>query len=137
MSGTRSGVPDQPASPAVLMVRLWPQPDSCADARRAVRAFCVDQAVTPLADDAELLTSELVTNAIAHCATLITLLATFSDDRLVVVVRDDERAERALIAATAETMAESGRGLHLVASIAGAWGTTSHPDGKSVWFRLP
>jgi serine phosphatase RsbU (regulator of sigma subunit) len=33
-------------------------------------------------------------------------------------------------------LAERGRGLFLVDQLATAWGTTHHPGGKSVWFRL-
>ena len=137
MSGIRSAVPGPISSPPDLMLRLWPRPASCRDARRAVRAYCVECTIESLADDAELLTSELVTNAIAHTGTMITLVAACTNGQLVVSVRDDDIGGRNLVAAAAEATAESGRGLELVATIAGTWGMTPHADGKSVWFRLP
>jgi signal transduction histidine kinase len=78
-----------------------------------------------------------VTNAIAHTGTMITLVAACTNGQLVVSVRDDDIGGRNLVAAAAEATAESGRGLELVATIAGTWGMTPHADGKSVWFRLP
>jgi hypothetical protein len=33
--------------------------------------------------------------------------------------------------------AEHGRGLAVVAALAGAYGTSPGPVGKTVWFRLP
>jgi len=30
----------------------------------------------------------------------------------------------------------AGRGLHLVAMLAGAWGVQSHPDGKTTWVQI-
>lgn len=136
MSGISSGPQDRATSLPDLTMRLWPQPVACAAARRAVRVFCTERSLAQLADDAELLTSELIANAITHSGALVTLVATCTDTQLVVSVRDDD-PRPSLVAATAETFAESGRGLQLVAAIAGAWGTTPHPVGKSVWFRLP
>jgi anti-sigma regulatory factor (Ser/Thr protein kinase) len=102
-----------------------------------VRNFCLDQALPALANDAELCTSELVTNAIEHTGTLITLVAMRTDDGLIVNVRDDDASCGDLVAALPEAAAESGRGMHVVGMVAGDWGVSRHEDGKSVWFRLP
>lgn len=120
-----------------LVLRLWPRPTSCGEARSAVRSFCLSHALPHLADDAELLASELMTNAIKHSHELITVIALYANDQLLVNVRDDDTQTATPVASAAATDAESGRGLHLVDQIAGNWGTTLHPDGKSVWFRLP
>jgi len=122
--------------PAELVLRLWPRPSSCGQARHAVRTFCFAHSLQELADDAELLTSELVTNAIEHAGTLITVVAVCEHGELIVNVRDDGAAA-APIVGLAMPDAESGRGLHLVEGIAGRWGTAFHGEGKSVWFRLP
>jgi len=122
--------------PAELVLRLGPDSLSCGQARHAVRTFCYAHALPHLADDAELLTSELVTNAVQHTGTLITLVAICDDARLIVNVRDDGDGT-APSARVVAVDAESGRGLQLVDRIAGRWGTTPHGDGKSVWFRLP
>ena len=120
-----------------LLLRLWPSAESCGTARHAVRAYCVDNALPQLADDAELLTSELVTNAIEHCGTLITLVAMCTGSDLIVNVRDDDSASPGPVVTVAAADAEDGRGMHVVETLAGSWGTSRHGDGKSVWFRLP
>jgi anti-sigma regulatory factor (Ser/Thr protein kinase) len=136
VAGTSAYGPCPPARPAELVLRLWPRSRSCGQARHAVRTFCYAHALAQLADDAELLTSELVTNAIEHTGSLFTLIAICNDGGLIVNVRDDGGGA-ASFAGPAAVDAESGRGLQLVESIAGRWGTARHGKGKSVWFRLP
>lgn len=120
-----------------LILRLWPRPASCGDARTALRSFCLTHSLEHVSDDAELLASELMTNAIKHAHALITFVAICDDRHLLVNVHDDDSDHDVSAPAPAGETAESGRGLHLVDRIAGSWGTTMHPDGKSVWFRLP
>ena len=126
-----------PAVSAQIQIRLWPVPASCGEARRAVRDFCRDNAMSSFADDAELLTSEVVGNAVTHSATLITLIAMASEGALTVAVRDDDVAGVDREVALTPDMAERGRGLFVVDNLAAEWGTSRHDDGKSVWFRLP
>lgn len=119
-----------------LVLRLWPGPPSSRDARRAIHAFCIDHALVDLAADAELLTSELVTNAIKHSSGLITVVAAYGGAELTVSVRDDA-TDMITCDGQPAADAESGRGLQIVDQIASQWGTTPHETGKSVWFRLP
>jgi len=133
--GTTTQASLLPPPPAELVLRLWPRPSSCAQARHAVRTFCFAHSLQDLADDAELLTSELVTNAIEHTGTLITVVAVSDHGTLIVNVRDDGSAVAPIVDLAAPD-AESGRGLQLVEALAGQWGTAVHGDGKSVWFRL-
>ena len=118
-----------------LMLRLWPVPTSCAETRHAMRDFCERSHVSELADDAELLASEIVTNAIVHSATLITVLAVVRGRELVVTVSDDVHVRP--VVRSMDNSTESGRGMHVVAELAGAWGVTPRDFGKTVWFRLP
>src|SRR3954449_11159661 len=120
-----------------LVLRLWPRATSCPQARHAVRTFCFAHALPHLADDAELLTSELVTNAIKHTGTLITLVAISLGGELIVNIRDDDGQSAPPAAVLALPDAESGRGIYVVDEISCRWGTTWHGDGKSMWFRLP
>jgi anti-sigma regulatory factor (Ser/Thr protein kinase) len=90
-----------------------------------------------LADDAELLTSELMTNACRYATGLVTVLALRNTASVVVTVTDDHTSGEPLLAVEQDPGRDNGRGLFLVDAIAGGWGTTEHIGGKSVWFRLP
>jgi anti-sigma regulatory factor (Ser/Thr protein kinase) len=84
---------------------------------------------------AELLTSELVTNALIHTDDDAVLTATVSPRGLHVEVRDFvARRPRARMSQTDD--ATHGRGLLLVQSLADSWGVRAHGVGKSVWFDL-
>jgi anti-sigma regulatory factor (Ser/Thr protein kinase) len=121
---------------AELVLRLWPVPTSCAKARGAVREFCADRHLDRLCDDAELLTSELVTNAVREATSLVTLLAVHQDDDLVVTVSDDGAGLHELVVRLPDPASEHGRGIFVLDAIADDWGSRQHHDGKTVWFRL-
>ena len=123
-------------SPAEVTLRLWPVPASCRDARRAVGRFCADHALDDVTDDAVLLTSELVANAVEHAAGMVTVHALLLDDALVVAVRDD-CDELPATATPMPSYAERGRGLHVLDELARDWGVNRQTHGKTVWFRLP
>ena len=120
-----------------LLLRVWADPHSVGDARRAVKDFCHNGGLGLLADDAELLTSELMTNACRATHGLITLVALRDAAGVVVTVTDDDRSEVAMSASLPAIDADTGRGLFLVDQMAGSWGTSRYTGGKTVWFRLP
>ena len=95
-----------------------------------------DLSSSAFAYDAELLTSELMTNACRYSTGLVTVLVLRNTARVVVTVTDDTGGEP-LVMLEQDPERGNGRGLFLVDTIAGAWGTTTHTGGKSVWFRLP
>ncbi|MFJ6727209.1 MULTISPECIES: ATP-binding protein [unclassified Streptomyces] len=103
--------------------------------RRAVRELLRRSGRSGPTDTAELLTSELVTNALVHTDHEAVLTATVGPDGLRVEVRDfvpgRPRPRR-----TGGDESTSGRGLLLVESLADAWGVRAHGSGKAVWFRL-
>ena len=119
-----------------LVLQFLPSPRTVGQARRAVGQFCRSGSHRLLAEDAELLTSELMTNACRYADGLITVLALSNTVSVVVTVTDDQIVD-ALLPSEPDPEQDSGRGLFLVDTLAGAWGTTSHASGKSVWFRLP
>ncbi|MFI0263279.1 ATP-binding protein [Streptomyces sp. NPDC017056] len=84
-------------------------------------------------DIAELLISELVTNALVHTNGGAVVTATVTD-RLRVEVRDFVGRRPRLRPPTSD--GTSGRGLMLVHSLADAWGVKAHGVGKCVWFEL-
>jgi anti-sigma regulatory factor (Ser/Thr protein kinase) len=115
----------------------YPPSESVAgSARNAVAEFCRAVNHGALADDAALLTSELMTNACRHAHATVSLRASNNESAVMVEVSDDDSADRPLGATGVNRGGESGRGLMLVAAIADSWGTDLVPGGKSVWFRL-
>ncbi|WP_206317514.1 SpoIIE family protein phosphatase [Streptomyces composti] len=95
------------------------------------------------AEDATLVASELVTNAVVHAGTDVQLTCRLEGDTgaLVVEVTDQHPAraprEGAPALAAAQEPGEVGRGLRLVAALSEAWGITYRPVAKTVWARLP
>src|SRR6202167_35332 len=96
-----------------------------------------------LVDDAVLLTSELVTNAVLHAGTPVQvtcrLLGDLSDGAVEIAVLDRRPAQlRPDRPHTAAEAAErtNGRGLQLPSELASAWGVTYARSAKAVWFRM-
>ena len=93
----------------------------------------------PVADDAVLLTSELVTNAIAHTASgeggkvIVTVYR--ADTRVRVEVQDDGSGQAPVVHPVGEAR-ESGFGLELVELIADRWGHCGGRRSRVVWFML-
>jgi anti-sigma regulatory factor (Ser/Thr protein kinase) len=116
---------------------LRAEPRSCGLARKAVVDFCRVQGLSDLADDAALLTSELVGNAVEHVGTPVTLTAQSCAGQLSVWVTDGDAVRPVRGEAAPDVLGEGGRGLLVVDTIAAEWGTTPRGNGKSVWFRLP
>lgn len=85
-------------------------------------------------DVAELLTSELVTNALIHTDRGAVVTAGVGPAGLRVEVRDFVAGRPEPGRATDEST--HGRGLVLVRALADAWGVRTHEVGKSVWFEL-
>lgn len=87
------------------------------------------------ADVAELLASELVTNALVHTDHGAVVTATVEAATLRVEVRDFVAGLPTPRVPTAD-LGTNGRGLVLVQSLADAWGVRTHGVGKAVWFEL-
>jgi anti-sigma regulatory factor (Ser/Thr protein kinase) len=93
--------------------------------------------VADLSDTAELLTTELVANALRHTrhgADLTARLCGGPGRRLRVEVRDF--TDRLPAVRSAGEGATSGRGLFLVEALADAWGVLPEGGGKVIWFEL-
>ncbi|MFT4263952.1 MAG: ATP-binding protein [Nocardioides sp.] len=113
------------------------RPESVREARTLVRS-CGDGFTEELLDDAELLASEVVTNAVRHGSPLVQFEVEVDGDSLTVRVSDGSVRLPIVRAADHPVDDPSGRGLRLVAEVATEWGVTtdSGADGKTVWFRL-
>ncbi|MFC7267149.1 SpoIIE family protein phosphatase [Streptomyces lutosisoli] len=110
------------------------EPRSVGRAREYARTQLVSWGLEPLVDTAELLVSELVTNALRYGEGEIRLRLLL-DRTLVCEVWDaglvQPRRRRA------RDTDEGGRGLQLVGLLSAAWGSRRTPRGKTVWFELP
>ncbi|MFI1710314.1 ATP-binding protein [Streptomyces griseoruber] len=105
------------------------------EARRAVRELLRGWGKPGRSETAELLTSELVTNALVHTDDEAVLTATVSPAGLRVEVRDSVPGRPRPTVATADD-GTHGRGLVLVQSLADSWGVRAQGAGKVVWFEL-
>ncbi|MCX3061030.1 SpoIIE family protein phosphatase [Streptomyces beihaiensis] len=110
------------------------EPKSVGRAREYARAQLLDWDLDPLVDTAELLVSELVTNALRYGEGEIRLRLLL-DRTMVCEVWDaglvQPRRRRA------RDTDEGGRGLQLVGLLSASWGSRRTPRGKTVWFELP
>ncbi|MFI1970859.1 SpoIIE family protein phosphatase/ATP-binding protein [Streptomyces cinnamoneus] len=112
-----------PADPAVVA-------RARADVTRQLSRWGLEEAVFT----AELILSELITNAIRHASGPIRVRL-LRDRMLICEVSDTSSTSPHLRYAAAED--EGGRGLFLVAQLAERWGTRYIPDGKVIWAELP
>jgi anti-sigma regulatory factor (Ser/Thr protein kinase) len=83
---------------------------------------------------AELVTSELVTNAIRYGAHPIRLRLIHDATTLICEVSDTSHTAPHL--RRAKTWDEGGRGLLLVAQLTQRWGSRHTPDGKTIWAEI-
>ncbi len=108
-----------------------------AGIRGLLRERLHDWGVAALVDTAELLASEVVTNALVHTtrgAVLTVTLSGGAEPRVRVEVFDF--ASHCPKARAANDHASGGRGLLIVESLSDAWGVRTQPVGKTVWFEL-
>ncbi|MFF6912381.1 SpoIIE family protein phosphatase [Streptomyces sp. NPDC012466] len=113
---------------------------SVASARSFVRDTLQGWGFADIVDDAVVLTSELVTNAVVHAGTSADVLCLRSDDGARIEVADHYPEREIPLQGTAINMGspdrEGGRGLQLCAALAGRWGVEYTPTHKTVWFQL-
>ncbi|MFF9819101.1 PAS domain S-box protein [Streptomyces sp. NPDC014006] len=124
-----------PAAPlATATTHLSATPESVPSGRgflaRALRAW----GFADMADDALLLLSEILTNAVQHAHGPLGVHVCRTDTGLTVEVSDHSpHLPQPRLAAQDE---ESGRGLLLVRTLADDWGVRPTDQGKTIWFSL-
>ncbi|WP_420894517.1 SpoIIE family protein phosphatase [Streptomyces cinnamoneus] len=155
--GVPAGPPPRPPAgsppgPPTARTRLPGDVRAPSAARRFVRSVLAGwNAHAKVTDDATLLVSELVTNAVVHAGTSVDLECRIDAARggdggnLVVEVTDHHparqfRARPCRRSADREGAAQAGHaghGLRLLAELAETWGTAYRRTDKTVWFHLP
>ncbi len=105
-----------------------------AAARGLLRRQAASWGLPPeVTDAAELLVSELVTNAVRYGAPPVTLRLLHTSS-LTCEVHDGSQVTPHL--RHARTVDEGGRGLFIVSRLAAHWGTRYAPEGKTIWAEI-
>jgi anti-sigma regulatory factor (Ser/Thr protein kinase) len=117
-------------SPSVLLPADTGSPAAARALVRREMVHCDQDAVAA----AELVISELVTNALVHARTSIEVQFGHEDDTVRAAVIDEGVGRPTRRAARASD--EHGRGLGIVRSVADEWGVDDLAVGKAVWFTL-
>ena len=113
---------------------LQRDPTEAREARQLVARAC-DGLARDVVEIAQLLTTELVTNALDHGAGEIKLGIARSDEDLRIDVADAAPGRPRPAPPSADQT--RGRGMLLVESLAAGWGVEPPSEGgKRVWFRL-
>jgi anti-sigma regulatory factor (Ser/Thr protein kinase) len=85
-------------------------------------------------DDARIVVAELAANAVLHARSPFSVSLRSDGSTIRILVRDRSHVTPVMRGSGLTT--PSGRGMHLVAAVAGAWGVELAPDGKVVWAEL-
>lgn len=123
------------SSPNSAEVTLAGIPASVPSARRFVSVTLRSWGLEELADTAQLVVSELASNAVLHARSDFTVVLSLRADgtlRLEVLDRSPRRPAQRRHSSGAAT----GRGLSIVENLALEWGVDERPDGKAVWVQL-
>jgi serine phosphatase RsbU (regulator of sigma subunit)/anti-sigma regulatory factor (Ser/Thr protein kinase) len=108
--------------------------DAVPIARRLVRDCLAGTAMESLSADAEVVVSELATNAVLHGTLPAQLRLTVGDAAVTVEVFDGNPVAPVMALPNEDAM--TGRGLTLVTALASRWGIEPTVDGKRVWAEL-
>ena len=127
-------VDDRPA-PVTRDCAVPADPSASAAARRFLLEAAADWDLSPdLTEVAQLVVSELVSNAVEHAETPSTIVLSLSDGELTISVRDGSPTQP--VPRPLDTVSFRGRGLPLIDRVSERWGIENHPDGKTVWAVL-
>lgn len=108
-------------------------PDAPFAARRFVAGVLAGRRHTDpaAAQDAQLVVSELATNAVIHAGTPFSVSLSFDGSTIRISVHDWSSARPVM--RDAVPTAASGRGLRLVDAVTRDWGVEPATDGKTIW----
>lgn len=123
-----------PRLPAISDMML-PASGAPRRARDVAAGACARWDLRHLIDPARLIAGELVTNAVVHARTLLSLRLTLSLRHLLLAVRDGS-AEVPQLPGRVSTDPDAPRGMLLVDAMSVRWGSQPTHDGKVVWATL-
>ncbi|HYO38861.1 MAG TPA: ATP-binding protein [Nocardioidaceae bacterium] len=126
-----------PAPQLLLESELPPQASSASHARRLLRG-ALDRASAPWPEEdveaAQLAVSEVVTNALVHAGTPMTLRVQLAESGLRVEVGDG--SPHTPVRRNYSSTSGTGRGLKMLDRAVDRWGSAPDGDGKVVWFEM-
>lgn len=122
LAGTRAGA------------RFPAHPASAGKARALVSQVCREWGVPQVADDAELVVTELVENAVRHARTACDVVVELSGHTFRIEARDGSTAPPRRMYPGLDR--SGGRGLMLIERLCRDWGFDVLEDGKRVWAIL-
>ena len=118
-----------------MVVISLPRDHAVRTARRASSTCCQKAAAGPTCTDVvALMTSEIVTNAVRHGSSPVTLGLRCGPHLVRVEVSDESTAPPVMSAAADDD--EGGRGMLIVEALATRWGVRDRSPGKTVWFEV-
>jgi anti-sigma regulatory factor (Ser/Thr protein kinase) len=121
--------------PESARIALPRSPASVGTARRFIEARTAAWSFPePVGAQLALIGSELVTNAVLHARTELTLTLELRDGRVRISVKDRSQAPPTLRHYQADAL--TGRGLGVVAALSDSWGISTAADGKVVWAEV-
>ncbi|GAA0805716.1 ATP-binding protein [Spirilliplanes yamanashiensis] len=135
----RADIARRHVPPQTVSDELLPVAGAARHARDLVTDACVRWEIPHLVFPASLAVSELVSNAVQHARTMVTLRLSLRPRHLLVAVQDgspDEPVIRPTPGPSADGR-DGGRGLPLVAALALHWGSLPTAGGKVVWASFP
>ncbi|MGW4529134.1 ATP-binding protein [Amycolatopsis sp. NPDC004378] len=133
-AGAEAGLARPPRRRATKLLARSPHISSVA--RAFVDRTCADWSLGDLVQDAQMVATELVDNAMLHTDADPQLRLELCNGHLTIAVSDDN--PRAAVLRERLTALEPGLGLRLVAQIAKVWGSSrAWSGGKTVWAVLP
>lgn len=98
---------------------------------KALQAWGHDE----LCDTAQMLISEMATNAVRHCTgATFSVNVSLAEDSLCLAVQDS--SPRLPQVNHSDDDQENGRGMMIITMIADTWGVHEHASGKTVWAHL-
>jgi anti-sigma regulatory factor (Ser/Thr protein kinase) len=123
--------------PPDLSLPLEREPTAPRRARAGIRDLLADRVPEDFSEDAQLLVSELVTNAVMYAPSGCRLSAWYvAAAHALRVEVEDAAADVPRVRSPATPSHLGGRGLQLVATRSTDWGVDANAGGKSVWFEL-
>jgi anti-sigma regulatory factor (Ser/Thr protein kinase) len=128
----RVAIADRLALAERLLLRLVASPDAVGQARELVARACLSWGLEQFNEPGRLIVSELVTNAILHTGTGISVIISRRVRGLHIAVADGAPHQPRV----PNQRIGGGRGLRLVDGSAVRWGIVPTPDGKVVWATL-